>query len=53
MSLPYRKRPVYPLCTDRTAGLLYLLGYALNHEHSKFWVVPLTLLLQRRGWDHA
>jgi hypothetical protein len=35
--------------TNRTAGLRYLLRYALSHQYARGWIAPLTCLLQREG----
>jgi hypothetical protein len=48
MSLTQFNFPVHHHLTHRTDGLLFLLRYAIDHQHSKGWIGPLTLLLQRR-----
>jgi hypothetical protein len=45
--------PVYHFSTDRIDGLQFLLRFAFSHDHSRAWVGPLTLLLQREGDRHG
>jgi hypothetical protein len=44
--LSHRTNSVYHRSTDRTAGLHFLLSYALTHPHARGWIRPLTFLLQ-------
>jgi hypothetical protein len=51
-SLSYRSIPVHHF-SDRTAGLEFLLSYAVSHQHSRLWIGPLTRLLTQNGVHHA
>jgi hypothetical protein len=42
---------VYHRSTDRTAGLLFLLDFALKHRPCHQWIGAITLLLQQEGRD--
>jgi hypothetical protein len=48
--IPHLVNPVYRH-NAKSLGLRYLFRYALmpGHEHSRQWLGPLTLLLQRGG----
>jgi hypothetical protein len=35
----------------RHDGLRFLLGYALTHQHSHFWIPAITILLGREVCD--
>jgi hypothetical protein len=49
VSLTYSKLAVHHFSPHRLSGLRYLLLYALSHQHSKGWIGPLTLLMQKGG----
>jgi hypothetical protein len=38
-----------PIRGTRISGLLFRLGYALSHEHSRRWLAAIGALLTREG----
>jgi hypothetical protein len=50
---PYR--PQFPFCTAATfkARLVELGLYALTHDHSRWWISAIEVILRRRGLAHG